>query len=72
MARIEGKNGCRRCPEPAHVRRLFDLPHQHRFAALHRVNWRRALAANMVKTHREARQGGADTRAVGGGGRRGW
>eukprot|EP00435_Cladocopium_sp_Y103_P013713 s3814_g3.t1 len=35
--------------------RLFDLPHEHRFAALHRVNWRRALAANMVKTHREAR-----------------
>lgn len=33
--------------------RLFDLPHEHRFAALHRVNWRRALAANMVKTHRE-------------------
>lgn len=35
--------------------RLFDLPHQHRFAALHRVNWRKALAANMVKTHREVR-----------------
>ncbi|CAJ1360847.1 unnamed protein product [Effrenium voratum] len=33
--------------------RLFELPHEHRFAALHRVNWRRALAANMVKTHRE-------------------
>ncbi len=36
--------------------RLFDLPHQHRFAALHRVNWRKALAANMVKTHREVRE----------------
>ena len=33
--------------------RLFDLPHQQRFGALGRVNWRRALAANMVKTHRE-------------------
>ena len=34
--------------------RLFELPHRQRFGALHRVNWRRALAANVVKTHREA------------------
>jgi len=33
--------------------RLFDMPHERRFGQLHRVDWRRVLAASGVKTHRE-------------------
>ncbi|CAE7591702.1 FKS1 [Symbiodinium natans] len=33
--------------------RLFDVPHERRFSQLHRVDWRRVLAASGVKTHRE-------------------
>jgi len=32
---------------------LFDLPHEKRFAALRRVDWKASLASDKTKTHRE-------------------